>query len=671
MAVIMTTKFYEEHTPAWHDLSKIVFTSPNIDSPNTAGTRSHILPGSGDLALWYEDVDNVYEIEPVQDTSNTSLYYYHFDVGSTVDLDNNPTSAIITAGNYPQFVNFIRRELGVEEVGFISINSNIIDETVKLEYTLLHLLDVPYSAIECIYLNRTTTYNKDTDDPADERHILVTHKRGWHVGVLPDVIECYVKFEFFEPTMVTAIKIEPQYTYTHVTGFYSWFFIGNFKIQGKTTTVGASWVDLYTGSNTSNVDKYIFMTNNVDYYTYYRILILNNDSLIDFPEEEVQHSWDKEVYAISGLIFYTYEYSTDPGSGHVVLYSFDDDISKKELHVVNATPVAGYPIGTEYDVNTNVEGVINVSNFLDGSVLTSSYTIDVNEVGASTDYYTQASGNSVLPVVSGTTGATGTIGTTTIFQDLGVLPNEAMVVVGETKIEGGYIYSDLSGQQHGLTYSDYEYDITTDITYTTTVSGQITDGYTGDVVVTGYTNRYEDRNSAPRSEFYDISLSDTVGTGTMVSGTTLYLWEQKPALLDVEFSTHDSVVFNLTLGEAYDCRLTAWDDVTHSTTLNYLISGDYVRVSALAFRSKGTILEPEFSTSPNNYIASPVYNRIFKGDVVYNGVNYYYGDFDLSYRTEPDMIGDYLIFKPMLYEIDDSVSYGIHDHVIVLHYTYT
>ena len=72
MAVTMTTKFYEEDTPAWHDLSKVVFTSPNIDSPNTAGTRSHILPGQADLGLWYEDDSNMYRASVKQDKLPTS-----------------------------------------------------------------------------------------------------------------------------------------------------------------------------------------------------------------------------------------------------------------------------------------------------------------------------------------------------------------------------------------------------------------------------------------------------------------------------------------------------------------------------------------------------------------------------------------------------------------------
>lgn len=660
MAVVITTKFYEEDTPAWHDLSKIVFTSPNIISPNTAGTRSHILPGKGDLALWYEDTSNMYEIEPIQDIYDTSLYYYHFTVVSGIDLDSSPTSALITAGNYSQFINFINSELNVEVIGFTSINSDIVKETVRLEYIDQY---VSIYNLSFIYLYTIAA----ALCPVTGRMKEWVYG-GWEVAIIGDIPECYIDFEFIKPTNITRIKMYPRYC-NDCDGICTWSFIGNFKIQASDT--GNDWVDLYTGSNTSNAIKYIFMTNNTDYYTYYRILVLNNDSIVDFPEEDEVNVWEKNHYAIAGLKFYCYDYSTDPGTGHAVLYTFDSDTISRELHVVNAVPVAGDPINTKHDTNTNVEGVINISNFLNGVVLTTRYIIDVDEKGASINYHTQASGNSVSPVVSGTTGATGTTGTTMISQDFGVLTNDYMDVVGETKIENGYIYSSLSGQQTDLTYSDNEYDITTDITYTTVISGAVVSGTIGDVAVIGYTNKYEDRDSAPRSEFYDISITDTVGTGIIPQTTILYLWEQKAALEDVEFSTRDSIVFEITEGEAYDCRLTAWDDVTHSTTINYLIAGDYVRVSALAFRSRGTVLIPDFSSLPGNYIASPIYNRIFKGNTVYEGTNYYYGDFDLSARTEPDMIGDFLIFKPMLYNIDETIPYGIHDHVIVLHYTYT
>ena len=688
MAVVMTTKFYEEDTPAWHDLSKVVFTSPNIDSPNTAGKRSHILPGQGDLALWYEDSSNMYEIEPEQVTYDTSLYYYHFDVASDINLGSSPMSAVITSGNYPQFINFIKNALDVEVLEFDGLNSDITDETLKLEYTV-KIVD-PHS-LEMIYytfVSKTTIYysfiiggtpmypgSHTAFSPASYSYI----KTGWQVEVISDLTECYIDFEFLEPTNITYIVMEARSDRTEILAREGvdasdttiWYFIGNFKIQGKTDTIGASWVDLYTGFNTTNTTKDIFMSNNTVYYTYYRILILNNDTLTS-PAEGEGHSWDTDYYAISGLTFYGYEYSTDPGTGHVTLYSFDDDTNSRELHVVNATPVAGSAIDTEYDTDTNVEGTINVSAFEDGEVLTTRYIIDVDEVGSSTvDYHTQAFGDSVSPVISGTTGVNGTIGITSSLQDFGALTNGYMNVTGETKIENGYIYSSLSGQQTGATYSNPEYNIVTDITYTTTLLGTIASGTVGDVAVTGCTNRYEDRSSYPRSAFYHVSLTNTVGTGIITEGTSLYLWDFKMDLVGVEFSTHDSIVFEITEGEAYDCRLTAWDDVTHSTTLNYLISGNYVRVSALAFRAEGTVLAPKISSSPDNYIASPIYNRIFKGNVVYEGTNYYYGDFGLSKRTEPNMIGDYLIFKLMLYGVNDTIPYGVHDHLIVLHYSYT
>ena len=76
MAITIESKFYEEqdeNNPGypdageWHSLAKIVFTSPNMDSPNTVGTRSHIIPGGGtELGLWYEDSTYMYRMADCQ-----------------------------------------------------------------------------------------------------------------------------------------------------------------------------------------------------------------------------------------------------------------------------------------------------------------------------------------------------------------------------------------------------------------------------------------------------------------------------------------------------------------------------------------------------------------------------------------------------------------------------
>ena len=151
--------------------------------------------------------------------------------------------------------------------------------------------------------------------------------------------------------------------------------------------------------------------------------------------------------------------------------------------------------------------------------------------------------------------------------------------------------------------------------------------------------------------------SGTLVSGTCVSGSGYSC-----------FCQANSVNFETTFGECYDCRLTAWDDATHSTILNEIIAGDHCRASAVAFYYTGSdFTNPDSVTE----IHSPVYNRILKGDTQYMGTDYYYGDFDMQYRTAANTTGDILIFKPMLYGIHSGISYGVHDFVIVLHYSYT
>ncbi len=136
------------------------------------------------------------------------------------------------------------------------------------------------------------------------------------------------------------------------------------------------------------------------------------------------------------------------------------------------------------------------------------------------------------------------------------------------------------------------------------------------------------------------------------------------------FHMANSVVFEVTSGECYDCRLTAWDDVTHSTVANELLDGEYYKMSAVAYNyTGGDFLNPTSTTM----VSGVVYNKVIQGDTTVSGVDYYYGDFDMQYRAgvNPGTSGDFLIFKPMLIGIDSSISYGIHDFVATLHYSYT
>ncbi len=158
----------------------------------------------------------------------------------------------------------------------------------------------------------------------------------------------------------------------------------------------------------------------------------------------------------------------------------------------------------------------------------------------------------------------------------------------------------------------------------------------------------------PTVETY-TNCSGTLETGTCSSGTTC-------------FCMANSINFEVTFGECYDCKLTAWDDVTHTTTLNEIIAGDHCRVSTVALYYTGADFQnPDTVTE----IQAPIYNRILKGNVSYMGTDYFYGTFDMQYRTADNTTGDKLFFKPMLYGLTPSISYGVHDFVVVLAYTYT
>jgi len=122
MAVTITTQFYEYDTPAWHDLSKVVFTSPNLVSPNTAGTRSHILPGQLELATWYEDTSDMYRIFNKQIESQES-YHPAADPSTTVSGFDIRSSVrfLVTEGE-----NYDNRLTCWDDVTHSSINNYLI-----------------------------------------------------------------------------------------------------------------------------------------------------------------------------------------------------------------------------------------------------------------------------------------------------------------------------------------------------------------------------------------------------------------------------------------------------------------------------------------------------------------------------------------------------------------
>jgi hypothetical protein len=125
----------------------------------------------------------------------------------------------------------------------------------------------------------------------------------------------------------------------------------------------------------------------------------------------------------------------------------------------------------------------------------------------------------------------------------------------------------------------------------------------------------------------------------------------------------------MTLGEAYNCYLTAWDDDTHSSTDNTVISGSHYRCAAMALYVRGSKTTPvdADNSTYGTIIEEPVTNQILYG----NTYKYEITD-PLRYNAiDSDVEGAFLIFKPWLYNITSAIPYGVYDFITTFHFQYT
>lgn len=135
MAVVITSKFYQE--AEWKDIAKVVFTSPNMISPAVAGTRSHILPGEGDLGMWYEDTSEMFRIEDNQWETDSDFYNFRMFAKADITLQNSPVYIDVINSNHPNLDKYIQENSGVEVIGYEDTSWAISNNTLRLEYTLI------------------------------------------------------------------------------------------------------------------------------------------------------------------------------------------------------------------------------------------------------------------------------------------------------------------------------------------------------------------------------------------------------------------------------------------------------------------------------------------------------------------------------------------------------
>lgn len=176
---------------------------------------------------------------------------------------------------------------------------------------------------------------------------------------------------------------------------------------------------------------------------------------------------------------------------------------------------------------------------------------------------------------------------------------------------------------------------------------------------------------------YYTTLSGVVGTSTISGSTTtasgtarVYAWRSTLSGTSVWSNSQKAIVFAVEFGEAYNCRLTAWDDDTHTTTDNKVLSEEHYRVTACAYKAGGnTKQNPTSNNLSTNMVVAPGIDIPLKGN------DAYYGDFDLIFIANGGTLGtehgEYLIFTPRLVNMDDSFTSGNYDFVTTIHYQYT
>jgi hypothetical protein len=414
---------------------------------------------------------------------------------------------------------------------------------------------------------------------------------------------------------------------------------------------------------------------NTQYYKYYKLNILNNTGLSTTAgTPPVNTIFDTDYYGIGALKFFTNKFSTEPGNSFTTLYEFSDSNNPKIIKINNAVSMlSDTPENDASITNHLVKGLLTETRVSGGVVLVeskyetvfhSSYEVNIK---SSTDSYDYITTSKCISLTDGGVGTSSVSQTYTKQDKVNVVTNSIVERCNKNKIDEYLLFRSTGTTSIPVNTADWTGLV--DVTYTTSTSGTVVSGVLA-TTMAGITERKYESSLYSCRDSFRLSISDYVTTsGIITEDTDLYVWGFTNRLLDLD--CQNSVVFEIINGEAYNCRLTAWDDVTHSTTRNELIQGDHVRCSAMAYCCGGSKLIPIESKNPINLVYPPVHNRIFKGHTIDGTNKLFYGDFDMTYRYQSTVYGDYLIFKPLLYGIDENISYGVHDYLITFHYSYT
>lgn len=395
MAVTITSKFYQNN--AWKDISKIVFTSPNLDSPAVAGTRSHILPGESDLGTWYEDTVSMYRIEDKQIATDSDFYNYRMKCKDTIDFRKEGYIDVKDV-NAKNLESLIKEYIDVNLLGYKDSAHLILNKSTRLEYTTIqnNLSEIFNTSSDRILEVIEKRYKQcSTSSTILYYTMSLDRNYGWYTQVITESPQCYITFEFQNPTKITALSMRSMEANQIITAIplttvcnsptpsatttitNKTYFLGNFNIQGSNDT--EIWTTIYTGANTTNLTKFVYF-NTAQYYRFYRLNILNNTGLN-------ATTFDVNYYGIRAFKLYTYEFSNDNGKGYIAVYDFSNPDNPKVIKVNNIFPLQDELLTDSLDEN-NERIVGTIKTTVSGAFTI--YDVSTNSFLDPDDYITTA-----------------------------------------------------------------------------------------------------------------------------------------------------------------------------------------------------------------------------------------------------------------------------------------
>ena len=680
MAVIIEKKFWTGST--YVDLSKIVFTSPNFTSPAIAGTRSHIQPGSNYIGTWYEAVDFIYRQKVNQNyISSTEMegFFGRVYVNQDFNFDSDTTISLYhTYGADYQFTN----DMVVNSVNFVDLgqtsrdwrdiaaapNGNIYacvesgdiykqsagtGNFVALAQTSLNWRSLTVAPNGDVY---ATVYGgniyKQTSGTGAFTSLgaTISPARNWNgISAAPngDIYATVYAGDIYKQTGGVGNFVALSQTTRNWNGIkvasngdvYACVAPGDIYKQtggaGSFVALGQATRDWWDVTSSPNGDIYACVS-------YGDIYKQTAGTGVFTALNQTSRYWRGITYAPNADIYActnNYIYKKDnPSNNANILYKDKDNygIISEQYVTNNGISVSG--------IGDNVTAVDVTFSSVVGS-------------GIINEWYVSSVSGSADSTISGMSPGTGNIITFNVETVISGVANDSV---------GSQLSGVVSGSVSGM------------VTGLDTVSGTVIGTLSG--ILTNDEELYSDVSGVFNGYFSGTDYTVLYGTvsGT-ISGSLIGPYEQMyHQYSNVAINTNtviprtrrcnadNSIIFSVVFGEAYNCKLTAWDDDTHSTTNNKILNEEHYRVDASVFR-----------TNNNSYVSNAVFRStrclVFPPayDIVLKGNEKYYGEFDFIFVIDTDEYGEYLAFLPRLTNMDNSFLAGNYDFVTTLHYQYT